>query len=122
MPSIGKAAHALGVPIHIYYTSNAPECWPFSAQYKANVAGLPFDERSVVLHTLSATKAGFEEQTGHWHYNVQSALQYQSLLKLPGYTLLKHLIFERVKTDDPDLTICGLPGAEQTAPPRRDNG
>ena len=59
MQGIGAAARAMGVTIRIYYPSNAPECWPFSEQYKKNVLALPFDDKSIVLQTLSGIKAGY---------------------------------------------------------------
>jgi formylglycine-generating enzyme required for sulfatase activity len=108
MRGIGESARKLGVSIRVYYPSNAPECWPHTPQYKRNVLGLPFDERTVVLQTLSGVKAGFGKQKGYWHYNVQSGLQQQELMGRKGYISLKQLAFERNKTDDVDLTISGL--------------
>ena len=62
MQGIGAAARAMGVNIRVYYPSNAPECWPHTKQYKANVLALPFDAQTVVLQTLSGVKAGFAKQ------------------------------------------------------------
>jgi hypothetical protein len=109
MQGIAKAARALGVTIRVYYPSNAPECWPHTKQYKANVRALPFDEHSVVLQTLSGMKAGYGKSIGYWHYNVQSGLLQQSLMGKRGYLSLKQVVYERIKTDDPDLSILGLP-------------
>ena len=53
MVGIGKAARELGVPIRVLYLSNAQEYWAYPDQFRANIAALPFDERSRVLHTLS---------------------------------------------------------------------
>lgn len=111
MQGIGAAARAMGVTIRIYYPSNAPECWPFTEQYKKNVLALPFDDRSVVLQTLSGIKGGYAKQIGYWHYNVQSGLQQQELLSRRGYGSLKQVVFERLPGGDPDLTTSGLPGS-----------
>ena len=108
MQGIGAAAKKLSVPMRIYYSSNAPECWPHTPQYKRNVLALPFDERSVVLQTLSGTQAGFAKRKGYWHYNVQSGRQQQELMSHKGYLSLKQLAFSRNITDDVDLTISGL--------------
>ncbi len=110
MQGIGAAARAMGVPIRIYYPSNAPECWPLTEQYKKNVLALPFDDKSLVVQTLSGVKAGFGKQIGYWHYNVQSGLQQQELLGRRGYGSLKQVVFERNQGNDPDLTTSGLPG------------
>ena len=111
MQGIGAAARALGVVIRIYYPSNAPECWPWTEQYKKNVLALPFDDRSIVLQTLSGIKGGFEKSIGYWHYNVQSGLVQQELLSRRGTGSIKQVVFERTRTDDPDLTTSGLPGS-----------
>jgi formylglycine-generating enzyme required for sulfatase activity len=111
MQGIGAAARAMGVTIRIYYPSNAPECWPFTEQYKKNVLALPFDDKSIVLQTLSGIKAGFGKQIGYWHYNVQAGLQQQELLSRRGYGALRQVVFERLPGADPDLTTSGLPGS-----------
>ncbi len=110
MQGIGAAARAMGVTIRIYYPSNAPECWPWTEQYKKNVLALPFDEKSLVLQTLSGIKGGFGKSIGYWHYNVQSGLVQQELLSRRGTGSLKQVVFERSPTSDPDLTTSGLPG------------
>ena len=112
MQGIGAAAKKMGVTIKIYYPSNAPECWPFTKEYKANVLGLPFDAGSIVLQTVSGLPPGYQHQTGHWHYNVQSGLQQQELIGRKGIILAKQLIEFRNKTQDSDLTISGLAAAE----------
>jgi hypothetical protein len=109
MTGIGEAARKLGVTIRIYYPSNAPECWKFTKQYKSNVLGLPFDDQSIVLQTVSGgMRTGFG-QTGYWHYNVQLGKQQQSLIEKDGYTVAKQLLYNRIKTDQTDLTLTGLP-------------
>lgn len=111
MQGIGEAAKKLGVPVRIYYPSNAPECWPHTAQYKKNVLGLPFDDKTVVLTSLSGIKQGFARQRGYWHYNVQSGLQQQELMRRRGYGSLKQLVWHRRPGQDSDVSVCGLPGA-----------
>lgn len=110
MQGIGAAARALGVSVRVYYPSNAPECWPHTTQYKRNVLALPFDDASVVLTSLSGIKRGLGRQRGYWHYNVQSGLQQQSLLRRPGYGSVKQLVWHRRPGHDVDVSVCGLPG------------
>jgi hypothetical protein len=109
MIGIGNAARAAGVVIRVYYPSNAPEFWPHSQQYKDNVIGLPFDERSVVLQTFSGLHPGYgEKKKGYWHYNVQAGLDQQALMRRRGVGSLPQLVTVRLKTQDPDLTVTGL--------------
>lgn len=118
MGDIGRAARALEVPIRVYYPSNAPEFWELTEQYRENVRGLPFDEHTVVVQTLSgkSMKTGFG-QTGYWHYNVQHGLLQQRLLELPGYTRHKQLIYHRIRSESPELTLSGLPSTEPLPAP-----
>lgn len=108
MISIGDAARALNTPIRIYYPSNAPEFWLFTEQYRKNVAGLPFDEQSIVVQTISSWKTGYD-QKGYWHYNVQLGKDHQRLMALPGYQRLRQLFYHRTRTETGELTTTALP-------------
>lgn len=108
LSGIGAAARRLGVPIRVYYTSNAPSSWggQMTAAYRDNVLALPFDRHTLVLQT--AGKGGFR-QAGHWHYNVQWGRHLQERLRLPGYDTLPKIMFERIASHHGDLTVLGLP-------------
>jgi hypothetical protein len=110
MQGIGEAARKLGVVIHIYYPSNAAEFWNFTDQYRSNVRNLPFDDQSIVVQTISGIglKSGFN-QRGYWHYNVMYGKHQQDLLQKQGITREKQLLYNRIKTDNDDLTLTGLP-------------
>jgi len=107
MRNIGEAARRLGIPIRIYYTSNAPLSWGgmLSRDYKDNVRALPMDEDSVVVATFNS---GAFAQKDYWHYHVGSGLLQQERLALPGVTHVRHLVWDRIPTDDGDVTIVGL--------------
>ncbi|WP_309890358.1 SUMF1/EgtB/PvdO family nonheme iron enzyme [Archangium sp.] len=84
LPSIARAAKSLGVPIRVYYPSNAEEQWKqLPQQYRDNVRQLPFDERSVILRTLITKK--FHKSGSYWHYLIHGGLHAQEHLALPGY-------------------------------------
>jgi formylglycine-generating enzyme required for sulfatase activity len=110
MQGIGAAARKLGLPIRIFYTSNAPTSWggQITPGWRANVAALPFDDASVVLVTWNHGSFGGKD---YWHYQVQRALTYQSRLQDPGYYHMFQLIWDRIPTDDADLTVIDLPSA-----------
>ena len=85
--SIGNAARKMGVPIRMYYPSNAEEFWKYSDNYKKNVINLPFDEASVALRTVHEypwhpKMRGF---AGFWHYVVHGGLAYQEYMKRPDF-------------------------------------
>lgn len=108
LAGIGAAARRLGVPIRIYYTSNAPSSWggQMTEAYRNNVLALPFDRHSLVLQT--AGKGAFR-QSGHWHYDVEWGRHLQSRLRLPGYDALPKIMFDRIASDHGDLTVLGIP-------------
>ncbi|MFO0591975.1 MAG: SUMF1/EgtB/PvdO family nonheme iron enzyme [Polyangiaceae bacterium] len=84
MPSIGKAARALGTPIRIFYTSNADDQWKMTPQFKANVLGFPFDTRSVWLRTVYPREKQ-RTKVLPWEYVVQSGLDAQRKIKHDGW-------------------------------------
>ena len=110
MHSVAEAAKALGVPIRVYYTSNAPSSWggTITDSYRKNVVELPFDAETIVLQTFP--KGAFR-QTGHWHHNVAQGELVQQRMRLPGFGWVTTVIFDRIPTDHGDLTATGLPGA-----------
>jgi formylglycine-generating enzyme required for sulfatase activity len=108
--TVCAALRELGVPMRVFYTSNAPSSWggTITPSYRENLRALPFDARSIVLQTMG--KGAFK-QTGHWHHNVQGGRHMQQLLAYPGYDTVMELIFERIPTDHGDLTAIGLPSS-----------
>jgi hypothetical protein len=113
LSSVAAAAHALDLPIRVLYLSNAPSAWGGEVvpNFRDNLRGLPFDERSVVLMT---TNNGGFRQMGYWHYNVADGRHVQRLLARPGYDTIYKILAERIPTPDGDVTVLALPGA--TAP------
>lgn len=105
---IGKAAHALGVPVRIYYTSNAPSSWGgmVTTAYRNNVLGLPFDEWSLVLQTNS--RGGFK-QTGKWHHSLSWGRFHHMRLGRAGYDSIPKLLEEKIPGHHGDVTLLGIP-------------
>ncbi len=106
--TVSAALEQLGVPLRIYYSSNAPSAWggDMTPAYRNNILAMPFDARSLILQTTN--KGGFRQQ-GYWHHNVAWGLHVQKLLALPGYDNLEKLLVGRIPGDDGDLTQLGLP-------------
>jgi hypothetical protein len=110
MQSIGHTAHAMKIPIRLYYTSNAPNAWggKMTTEYRSNVRGLPMDEHSLVIQTLGfATGFG---QEGYWHHNVQGGFNAQERLNLDLFRTIVKMVDFRIPGDDPDLTVVGVRG------------
>jgi len=85
MPSISRSARRLGVPVRLFYVSNADELWQLTPQYRKNIAELPFDERSVVLRTLLPRWRARGPKLEQWDYLVHCGKQEQQLIVRPGW-------------------------------------
>lgn len=108
LAKVGAAATKLGVPVRVYYTSNAPSSWggAVTDAYRANVLGLPMDETSVVLQTNS--RGGFK-QTGHWHHSVSWGPFHQKRIARRGYDSIPKLLEDKIPGHHGDVTLLGFP-------------
>jgi len=108
LAKVGAAAGKLGVPVRVYYTSNAPSSWggTVTDAYRANVLGLPMDHKSVVLQTNS--RGGFK-QTGHWHHSVSWGPFHQKRIAHRGYDSIPKLLEDRIPGHHGDVTLLGFP-------------
>jgi hypothetical protein len=66
---VADAARRMGVTIRAVYLSNAEQYWPYPDQFRQNLRAQPFDERSVIVRTLSQKHGGYQ-------YGVQPALNF----------------------------------------------
>ena len=115
LPSIARSARALGVPVRIYYPSNAEEQWVLTPQYRANVQELPFDTRSVVIRTLIGSRWKGESES-YWHYVVQGGIDTQRKMSRPGYRRVAQFMDDRLLTTLPHLSVIRLPGRTEREP------
>lgn len=111
LASIAAAARALDVPIRVVYLSNAPSAWggELNPAFKANLRGLPFDERSLVLQTSNSK--GFK-RASYWHYNIADGRHVQRLLGRGGVDTVAKLLDGRIPSPDVDVSVLALPGAQ----------
>jgi hypothetical protein len=78
--------------VRVLYLSNAEDYFSFSTRhYRANVLGLPFDERSVVLRTRPYAGSEYE-------YVVQPGLGFQSFLRADAPNTMCELVRHAVPT------------------------
>ncbi|MGH1341369.1 MAG: SUMF1/EgtB/PvdO family nonheme iron enzyme [Nannocystales bacterium] len=112
LAKVGAAADKLGIPVRVYYTSNAPSSWggTVTDAYRANVLGLPMDGQSVVLQTNS--RGGFK-QTGHWHHSVSWGPFHQKRIARKGYDSIPKLLEDRIPGHHGDVTLLGFPAGDE---------
>jgi hypothetical protein len=109
LPSIAASARSLGVPVRIYYPSNAEEMWKFTPQYRKNVGGLPFDAQSIVLRTLFNKNGPWDDEHKYWHYVAHRGLHAQQMLADDKWTSTRMLMRQRRPTKEPILSVIGWP-------------
>jgi hypothetical protein len=85
MSAVGQAATQAGKTVGVLYLSNAEQYFPYDAQYRANIRGLPFSESSVVLRTSGEN--GLKRVKGtYYHYNTQPGLNFAAWLAADAKT------------------------------------
>lgn len=70
LSAFGNLARRAKWPVRVVYLSNAELYFPYEqGQYRANLANLPFDEKSIILHTQPI-------DSKEYHYIWQTASEY----------------------------------------------
>jgi hypothetical protein len=96
LKSIGDTARALNLPVRILYTSNAEGFFKYNPQFRANLAALPHDEKTVILRTF---KHGMPSPIGDlWHYNLHQLDDFLARLELPGYVTIYRVMADLENT------------------------
>ncbi len=86
--SIGETLKKMNVPARILYLSNAEEYLRvYSPEFRANVTGLPMDEKSLIVRTVSVQRnrfpwapGSFTDEDDDFHYNIQFLDDFQKSL------------------------------------------
>lgn len=111
---IGRITTDLGVPVRVFYPSNAEKYFPFSRQVVRNYLALPFDERSWVLRTQGRGEGNGVEDDGFYIYELQSGANLRAWFSAPRPPWNVHVLHRaRKKTAIPGyFTIEALPPAK----------
>jgi len=75
---IARVSRELEVPVRALYLSNAESYWPYSDQFRRNVRGMSFDDRSLIMRTF-ATKPKNKD----YCYSTQDAANFRLWLERP---------------------------------------
>jgi hypothetical protein len=119
LPTVAEAAKKLGVPIRVFYTSNADDQWPLTDEYRTNVLAFPFDRRAVMIHTtLSETRA---KKRHDWDYIIHDGRDIQRRFRAAGWTQMRWLNGEGHRVQ-PNLVTIGLPGRTTLDEPAKPSG
>jgi hypothetical protein len=99
--NVAIAAKELGVPIRVLYLSNAEEYWKqYTPEFRDNVLGLPFDERSVLLRTLLIWDVNQD-----YRYNIQPLDTYRAWLSEPWVRNVYDIVHARGKASPDEINV-----------------
>ena len=98
LAGIAQSATKLGLKLHLLYLSNAEQYWPYSEQFRKNIRGLPMDDASRVIRTLSTFSINKD-----YRYNIQPGLLFQGWLEKPAAAHVHRMIPRRKLKDDKDI-------------------
>lgn len=108
LPQISASAQALGIPVRVFYPSNADDQWDLTANYRNNLGLLPFDEQSVVIRTMLGDRWKVKTK---WLYTVHSGLHMQRHLRRHRTEHVGRFIHHAQRTRPNYLRLIGLPQA-----------
>jgi hypothetical protein len=89
---VGAALKQLGIPLRVYYPSNAERYWPYSQQYRDNMLSLPMDDKTIVLRTQGAAS---KTNVDPYHYVVQSGPNFTLWMKQPTPRVINMLVHKK---------------------------
>jgi sulfatase modifying factor 1 len=115
LPSIGKAARALGEPVRAFYTSNADDQWKLTEQFRANVRGLPMDGKSVLLRTVYPRDQQ-RSKVLPWDYVIQHGLDGQRRMAQPGWDRVEYFNRGALRPGPKNLVVVAMPASTPREP------
>ncbi|MEZ4313395.1 MAG: SUMF1/EgtB/PvdO family nonheme iron enzyme [Polyangiaceae bacterium] len=108
LPSIAKNARSLGIQVAVLYTSNADDQWQLTPQFRANIVGLPFEERTVWLRTVYPRDKQ-RTKVLPWDYVIHAGLDAQRKLRHDGWDRVFYFNRDAHKIGPDNLLAVALP-------------
>lgn len=105
MIQLGDAARKIQVPVRVLYLSNAEKYFPYTEQYKKNVLGLPFDDKTQILRTQGWGEGRGAEDDGFYIYFVQTGTNYRNWLENARLADVKPVVAGKSRTKIPGFYI-----------------
>ncbi len=118
MTDIARSARRLGVPVRVYYSSNADDQWLLTEQYRDNLMALPFDRQSVVLRTMIGSRWKIASK---WMYMVHSGEHMQRELARQKTDRTSFFMVDATVTKTEHLRLVGLPPIDAAGVAARDS-
>ncbi|MFK7989196.1 MAG: hypothetical protein AB8I08_24465 [Sandaracinaceae bacterium] len=116
---VGRAATRLGLTVRVVYFSNAEQFFPYNENFRANLDGLPTDERSIVLRTFREEGA-FYVEGATWHYLVQPVSDMHARIHDNGYRHSRQMVHDLMSARDRFMDETGVSRLDARIPRRYD--
>lgn len=92
--AVGAALHELGIPLRIFYLSNADQFFRYTDDFIANVEALPADEKTIVVRSIRNPELP-NARRDRWHYIVQEHADFVERLQI-GYFRRSQVIVQEL--------------------------
>jgi hypothetical protein len=109
VPAISASAKKLGVPIRIFYTSNADDKWEINPRYRDNLLSVPYDDRGVWIRTVFPRKKG-RNPNEKWEYVIHDGKEAQRKLAREGWSWTWYFDEDGHPGAPANVVAIGLPG------------
>lgn len=115
LKEIAAILRKAGIPVRVYYPSNAEKYFDCARAYRENMLALPFDDRSIVIRTAG----GWDKYRpdGLYTYLIQTGPDFLAWMEYKGSCDFKRMVSTR-HLIKPGLGTIGQP---PSAPSRRDS-
>lgn len=98
--AVGAALRELGIPVRIFYMSNADQFFRYTDDFIANVEALPTDERTIVVRSIRNPELP-NALRDRWHYIVQEHADFIERLKLRYFRRSQVIVQELIDAGPP---------------------
>lgn len=112
---LAASARGLAVPVRVFYVSNAEGYWKYNTEYRINIIGQYFDEKSLFLRTVAA-----KWTNGDYRYNIQKASNFQEWLKHEWVTSYRQIVPRSKLKGKGDIPITYVDKDPLTVKPKQD--
>lgn len=116
--AIGQAARAAGLTVRTIYLSNAESWFHYGREFRRNLGGLPFDDRSVVLRTVKSEVLAYPHGD-IWHYSVQRADHFAEHLRDHDYKAVDVAMLDAAPCYPPSAAALDPPSSTKKRVPIR---
>lgn len=98
--AIGAALREIGIPVRVFYLSNADQFFRYTDEFIANVDALPTDEKTIVVRSIRNPELP-NARRDRWHYIIQEHADFVERLHLGYFRRSQVIVQELIDAGQP---------------------